>query len=213
MPSPPSAGDDGPWLYYRCLTWEPVMSTDMRARTVMTPIRMRKRRKKHRKPMMDQRRMWKTHLGTSDVDEHEGEDGNDADTDAEEESSQAHDGSMQNMEDWGHSTRECEDWTVYFRHVKYVNGEANATASDVSAVKTIAISDKISQLNINDSAVCGYRPNKGINIARRCVNGYSITAAPAKSVTHVSFCWSVYKANSIRGKYATWPVAWATGGV
>jgi len=33
--------------------------------------------------------------------------------------------------------------TVYFRHVKYVNGEANATANDVSAAKNIAISDKI----------------------------------------------------------------------
>jgi hypothetical protein len=34
---------------------------------------------------------------------------------------------------------------------------------------------------------CGYLPKKGINIARSCVNGYRITAAPAKSVTHVSF--------------------------
>jgi len=50
---------------------------------------------------------------------------------------------MQKVEDRGHSTRECEDWTVYFRHVKHVNGEANATASDVSDVQTIAISDKI----------------------------------------------------------------------
>jgi len=76
---------------------------------------------------------------------------------------------------------------VYFRHVKYVNGDANATASDVSEAKTIAISDKIPKLNINESAVCGYWPKKGINIARRCVNGYSITAAPVKSVTHVLF--------------------------
>jgi len=60
-------------------------------------------------------------------------------------------------------------------------------ASDVSKAKTIAISDKISKLNINESAACGYWPKKGINIARHCVNGYSITPAPAKSVTHVSF--------------------------
>jgi len=37
----------------------------------------------------------------------------------------------------GHSTRECEDWSVYFRPVKYNNGEANATASEVSEAKTI----------------------------------------------------------------------------
>jgi len=87
--------------------------------------------------MMDQRRMWRTDLETSDVDGYECEDGDDADTDAEEEASQADDGSTPNVEDWGHSTRECEDWTVYFRHVKYVNGEANATASDVSEAKTL----------------------------------------------------------------------------
>ena len=33
----------------------------------------------------------------------------------------------------------------------------------------------------------GTRPEKGINIARRCINGYSITAAPANSVPHVVF--------------------------
>jgi len=78
-------------------------------------------------------------LGTSDVDRYEGEDGDAADVDAdeEEEPSQADNGSTQNVEDWGHSTRECEDWTVYFRHIKYDNGEANATASDVSEAKTV----------------------------------------------------------------------------
>jgi len=126
-------------------------------------------------------------MGTSDVDGYECHDGNDADTDEEKETSQADDGSTQNVEDRGHSTRECEDWTVYFRCVKYVNGEANAMASDVSEVKTIPISDKISKRNINESAACSYRPKKGINITRRCVNGYSITAVPAKSVTHMSF--------------------------
>jgi hypothetical protein len=30
-----------------------------------------------------------------------------------------------------------EDWTVYFRYVKYNNGEANATASDVYEAKTV----------------------------------------------------------------------------
>jgi len=83
-------------------------------------------------------------LGTSDVDGYEGkdgdgyegEDGNDADGDEEEEASQANDGSTQNVEDWGHSTREWEDWTIYFRPVKYDNGEANAMASEVSEAKT-----------------------------------------------------------------------------
>jgi hypothetical protein len=74
-------------------------------------------------------------LGTSDVDGSEGKDGDDADE--EEEASQADDGSRQNVEDWGHSTRDCEDWAVYFRHVKYDNGEANATASNVSEAKTV----------------------------------------------------------------------------
>jgi len=61
------------------------------------------------------------------------------------------------VEDSGHSTRECEGWTVYFKHVKYVNFEVNdATAFDVSEAKTIAISDNISMLNINVIAACGY---------------------------------------------------------
>jgi hypothetical protein len=87
--------------------------------------------------------MWRTDLGTSDVDGDECKDGNGADTDGEEEASQADDGSTQNVQESGHSTRECENWTVYFRPVKYINGEANAMASDVSKAKTIAISDKI----------------------------------------------------------------------
>jgi len=71
------------------------------------------------------------------ADGYEGEDGDDADADVEEDALQADDGSTQNVEDWGHSTRECEDWTVYFRHVKYDNGEANPTASYVSEAKTV----------------------------------------------------------------------------
>ena len=44
-------------------------------------------------------------LGTSDVDRNKGEYDDDvgADADEEEEASQADDGSMQNVEDWGHS--------------------------------------------------------------------------------------------------------------
>ena len=57
------------------------------------------RRKKHRKAMMDQRRMWRTDMGPSDVDGYEGEDGDDADADEEEEASQAEVGSTQNVED------------------------------------------------------------------------------------------------------------------
>jgi len=78
-------------------------------------------------------------LGTSDVDRYEGNDGDNADEDKGEEASQADDGSTQNLEnrghstrDWRNSTRECEDWTVYFRPVKFNNCEANAPASDVS---------------------------------------------------------------------------------
>ena len=58
MPTPPPAGDDGPQLNSRGLSLELVMSTGMRAR--MVTMRMQMRRKKHRKPMMDQPRMWRT---------------------------------------------------------------------------------------------------------------------------------------------------------
>ena len=51
--------------------------------------------------------------GTSDVDGYDGEDGGDPNADEEEEASQADDGSMQNVEDWGDSTRDFENWTVY----------------------------------------------------------------------------------------------------
>jgi len=57
------------------------------------------RRKKHSKPMNHQRRMWRTDLETSDVNGYECEDDNDADTDAEEEASQADDRSTQNVVD------------------------------------------------------------------------------------------------------------------
>jgi hypothetical protein len=85
---------------------------------------------------------------TSDVDWYEWGDGGDADTDEEAEALHAHDGSTQNLEVCKYSTSECEDWTVYYRPVKFDYGEANAMASNVSEVKTIAITDKMSKLNI-----------------------------------------------------------------
>ena len=60
---------------------------------------------------------------------------------------------------------------------------------------------------------CGYQPKKGINIAKHCVNSYSINAAPAQSITHMSCWWCVYEAQSNGGEYATRPVTWATGSV
>jgi hypothetical protein len=42
----------------KVLSWDPVISTGMRER--MATIRMRMRKKKYRKPMMDQRRMRRT---------------------------------------------------------------------------------------------------------------------------------------------------------
>ena len=75
------------------------MSMGMRARTATMRMQIRRRRKKNCKPMIDQRRLWRTDLGTSDVDGYECEDGDDADTDAEEEASQADDGSTHNVED------------------------------------------------------------------------------------------------------------------
>jgi hypothetical protein len=44
------------------------------------------------------------------------------DADVEEKASQADDVLTQNVEDWGHSTRECDNWTVYNRPAKYANG-------------------------------------------------------------------------------------------
>jgi len=76
-------------------------------------------------------------LGTSDVSRCEGVDGEDMDEDEVEIALQSDDGSTQNEEDTGHSIGEWEDWTLGFRPVKYDNGEANATASDVSEAKTV----------------------------------------------------------------------------
>jgi hypothetical protein len=60
------------------------MSTGMRARMATMQKRMRKNRKMYRKSKMDQRRMWRTDVGPSDVDGYEGEDGDHADADADE---------------------------------------------------------------------------------------------------------------------------------
>jgi hypothetical protein len=71
MPSPPSAGDDCPRLNSRGLTWDPVMSTGITAKTVMMQMCMLICRKKHRKPMKDQRRMWRIEVIVGDVDGYE----------------------------------------------------------------------------------------------------------------------------------------------
>ena len=75
------------------------MLMGMRAGMATTWMRMGMWRKEHRQPIMDRRRMLRTGMGTSDVIRYEWEDGDDADTDAEEEASQADDGSIQNVED------------------------------------------------------------------------------------------------------------------
>jgi len=75
------------------------MSTGMSARMAMMRMPKWMSRKNHPKSKMDQRRMWRTDLGPSDVDGYDGEDGDDADADEEEEASHPDDGSTQNVED------------------------------------------------------------------------------------------------------------------
>jgi len=58
MPSPPPASNNAPRLNSKDLTSEPEVSLGMRVR--MATIWMWMSRKKHRKPMMDQRSMWRT---------------------------------------------------------------------------------------------------------------------------------------------------------
>ena len=65
----------------------------------MMQMQMLMRSKKHRKPLMDQRRILRTDLGSSDVDGYECEDGNDPDADEEHEALPPDDGSTQNVED------------------------------------------------------------------------------------------------------------------
>jgi hypothetical protein len=76
-PSAAPVGDDGQQPKSRGLTWEPVMSMGMGARTAT----MRMRTMKHRKPMMDQHRMLRTEGIVRDVDGYEFDD---ADVDEEE---------------------------------------------------------------------------------------------------------------------------------
>jgi len=76
-------------------------------------------------------------LGPSNIHGYKRDDGDNANENEEEEASQADDGLTQTLEDWAHTTRECEDWTVYFRPLKYDNCKANATASDVFEAKTV----------------------------------------------------------------------------
>jgi len=58
------------------------------------------------------------YVETSNVDGYEGNDRDDAVADEEEDTLQADDGSTQNVEDWGNSNREFEDWTEYLRPAK-----------------------------------------------------------------------------------------------
>jgi hypothetical protein len=55
-----AAGDDSLRLNSRCLTSEAVISTSLKARMATTLMWMQMTWKKHFKPMMDQRRMWRT---------------------------------------------------------------------------------------------------------------------------------------------------------
>jgi hypothetical protein len=82
MPSPPPAGDDGPRLNSRGLTWELVMTTGIRAR--MATMRMWMRRKKHHTPTMDQCRVCRTEVIVGDVEGYECQDADDANADEEE---------------------------------------------------------------------------------------------------------------------------------
>jgi len=93
MPSPPPAGEDGQQLNSRGLTREPVMSMGMRVRMATMLMLMRMRRKQHRKPIMDKRRMGRTEGIVGNVDGYECEHGDNADADEDEDPSPADDGS------------------------------------------------------------------------------------------------------------------------
>jgi hypothetical protein len=73
------------------------MSIGMSARIAM--MRRRMWRETHLKLKLDQGRIWRTEVETSDVDGVECEDGHNADQDEEEQASQADDGSRQNVEE------------------------------------------------------------------------------------------------------------------
>jgi len=108
-------------------------------------------------------------LGISDVDVYQGEDGDgyegevgdDADADEEYEASQADDRSTQYVENWGHSTRECDDWTVYFRPVVTVTCDwGRVTAIQYSRLamrlRSLAIILPIHQFTITRVHVCNH---------------------------------------------------------
>jgi hypothetical protein len=99
MPCPLPAGDDSLRLNLRVLTWEPELSTGLRARMATVRMRIWMRRKKHHKLMMDQCRMGRTDLRTNEVDGYDCEGDDDADRNLEEEALQADQGSTQNVED------------------------------------------------------------------------------------------------------------------
>jgi len=89
-------------------------------------------------------KLWRFDWGTSDLEWYEDDNSEDGDVDEVQNQLPADDWSTQNVKDWVHCTRECEHWTVYFKLVKYNNGEANAMASHVSKAQSIVISDNIS---------------------------------------------------------------------
>jgi len=171
------------------------------------------------------RRLWaatelkRFDLGTNEVKQNQGGDAYNDYADEEEDAARTDAGSTQIVEEWGHSTRDREDSKVYYRPVKCDNGEANVMACDGPDMKTVSKLVTISQSKTYTGRVrrpiysnsgeqkCGTRPEKGINIARHYVISYSITAAPAKSVTHLPFSCCVYtttfQVQSKGGRYAT----------
>jgi len=103
MPSPVPAGDDHPRLNWRGFTWEPVMSTGMKARiaTFADVDEEAEATQANHGSMQNVKDPGHSRfdLGTRDVEGYKGEDDNNADADEEEAASHADDGSMQNVED------------------------------------------------------------------------------------------------------------------
>jgi len=70
-------------------------------------------------------------------------------------------------------------------------------------------------IDINRGEItCGTWPEKGIHIGRCCIHSYSITEAPAKLATHVSFWWCIkittISAESTGDTYPICPMARVT---
>jgi hypothetical protein len=80
--SPPPASNDGLQRNSSGLALEPVMLTGMRARMEM--MRTLVRGNMNCKPMINERRMWRTTGSVGHVDRYECKDGHDADADKEE---------------------------------------------------------------------------------------------------------------------------------